>query len=109
VTSWATAFLGRDHYRRGARERVDWRNGYAPTQVQREAGLLELAVPPLRGTEEPFQPRVTGRLRTRTGDLETGIHLAGCQHLLARSARLGPLCGSQREQNSRNEPHSGPK
>jgi hypothetical protein len=34
--------------------------------------------------------------------------LAGCQHLLARSARLGPQCASQREQNSRNEPHSGP-
>jgi outer membrane protein TolC len=34
--------------------------------------------------------------------------LAGCQSLLARSARPGPLCGSQREQSSRNEPHSGP-
>jgi len=34
--------------------------------------------------------------------------LAGCQYLLARSARLGPLCRSQRVQNSRNEPHSGP-
>jgi pimeloyl-ACP methyl ester carboxylesterase len=34
--------------------------------------------------------------------------LAGCQHLLARSARLGPLCGSLREQNSHKEPHSGP-
>jgi cyclase len=33
---------------------------------------------------------------------------AGCQSLLARSARLGPLCGSQPVQNSRNEPHSGP-
>jgi hypothetical protein len=33
---------------------------------------------------------------------------AGCQYLLPRSARLGPLCGSQREQNSRYEPHSGP-
>ena len=27
---------------------------------------------------------------------------------LARSARLGPLCGSQRVQNSRNKPHGGP-
>src|SRR5262245_53664843 len=34
--------------------------------------------------------------------------LAGCQCLLPRFARLGPLCGSQRVRNSRNEPHSGP-
>jgi hypothetical protein len=33
---------------------------------------------------------------------------AGCQSLLARSARLGPLCGSQQVRNSCNEPHSGP-
>ena len=35
--------------------------------------------------------------------------LAGCQSLLARSARLGPLCGSQQVKNSRNEPYSGPR
>jgi protein ImuB len=35
--------------------------------------------------------------------------LAGCQSLLACSARLGPLCRSQRIRNSRNEPHSGPE
>ena len=34
--------------------------------------------------------------------------VAGWQYLLARSARLGPLCGRQRVQNSRNKPHSGP-
>jgi protein ImuB len=33
----------------------------------------------------------------------------GCQSLLARSARLGLLCGSQRVRNSHNEPHSGPE
>ena len=33
---------------------------------------------------------------------------AARQPLLARSARLGPLYGSQRTENSRNEPHSGP-
>jgi CheY-like chemotaxis protein len=32
----------------------------------------------------------------------------GCQYLLPRSARLGPLCELQRVQNSRNEPHSDP-
>ncbi len=35
--------------------------------------------------------------------------VSGWQCLLARFARLGPLCrSSQREQNSHNEPHSGP-
>jgi len=38
--------------------------------------------------------------------------VTGCQSLLARSARLGPLCGSdqraQTVQNPRKEPHSGP-
>jgi flavin-dependent dehydrogenase len=37
-----------------------------------------------------------------------GEPLAGWQFLLARFARLGPLCRSPRAQNSRNEPHSSP-
>jgi transposase-like protein len=71
IEAEATAFLGREHYRRGARQRVGWRNGYEPKHVQTEAGLLALALPQLRGTEEPFQPRVADRLQTRTADLES--------------------------------------
>jgi transposase-like protein len=80
IEAEATAFLGREHYRRGARHRVGWRNGYEPKQVQSEAGLLELAVPQLRRTEDPFQPKVTGRLQTRTADLESlvrGMYVRG--------------------------------
>lgn len=66
----ATAFLGRGHYRRGARQRVGWRNGYEAKRVQSEAGLLELAIPQVRGTEERFQPEVPARLGRRTEDLE---------------------------------------
>lgn len=66
----ATAFLGRGHYRRGDRPRVGWRNGYEPKQVQSEAGLLELAIPQLRGVEERFQPKVPARLGPRPEDLE---------------------------------------
>ena len=29
IEAEATAFLGREHYRRGARQRVGWRNGYS--------------------------------------------------------------------------------
>jgi nitrile hydratase accessory protein len=35
--------------------------------------------------------------------------LTGWQYLLPRFARLGPLCGSQRVRNSRNQTHSGPR
>lgn len=80
IESEATAFLGRGHYHRGARQRVGWRNGYEPKHVQSEAGSLELAVPQLRGTEEVFRPTVTERLRTRTADLESlvrGMYVRG--------------------------------
>ena len=80
IEAEATAFLGRDHYRRGDRQRVGWRNGYESKQVQSEAGALELAVPQLRGTEEAFRPTVANRLRTRTGDLESlvrGMYVRG--------------------------------
>lgn len=70
IEAEATVFLGRGHYRRGQRERVGWRNGYEPKQIQTEAGTLELAVPQLRGTDEAFRPVVPDRLRTRTADLE---------------------------------------
>src|SRR5438046_7546588 len=71
IEAEATWFLGREHYRRGERQRVGWRNGYEPKQVQSEAGPLELAVPQLRGTEEPFRPSMADRLPTRTADLES--------------------------------------
>ena len=80
IEAEATAFLGREHYRRGARQRVGWRNGYEPKQVQSEAGVLALAVPQLRGTDEAFRPTVVDRLRTRTADLESlvrGMYVRG--------------------------------
>ena len=80
IEAEATAFLGREHYRRGARQRIGWRNGYEPKQIQSEAGLLDLAVPQLRGTEEPFRPHVTEQLPTRTADLEhlvRGMYVRG--------------------------------
>src|SRR5713101_9987821 len=57
IEAEATAFLGRGHYRRGDRVRPGWRNGYEPKRVQSEAGVLDLAVPQLRGTDERFSPR----------------------------------------------------
>jgi transposase-like protein len=76
----ATAFLGREHYRRGRRLRGGWRNGYEPKGVQSEAGLLELAVPQLRATEERFRPQLAERLGRRSVDLERlvrGMYVRG--------------------------------
>lgn len=80
IEAEATAFLGRGHYRRGERQRVGWRNGYEPKHVQSEAGLLDLAVPQLRGTDEMFHPTAVDRLPTRTADLESlvrGMYVRG--------------------------------
>jgi putative transposase len=80
IEAEATAFLGRGHYRRGERQRVGWRNGYEPKHMQSEAGVLELAIPQLRGTEDAFRPRVADRLPPRTADLESlvrGMYVRG--------------------------------
>jgi transposase-like protein len=76
----ASEFLGRGHYRRGQRLRVGWRNGYEPKGVQTESGLLELAVPQLRATEERFCPKLVERLGNRSVDLEglvRGMYVRG--------------------------------
>src|SRR6266436_835426 len=80
IEAEATAFLGRGHYRRGDRVRPGWRNGYKPKRVQSEAGVLDLAVPQLRGTDERFHSTAVERLGTRTPDLEAlvrGMYVRG--------------------------------
>ena len=56
-------FLGRGHYRRGARRKNGWRNGYEPGKVKTADGLLELALPQLRATEEPFHSQLVHSFR----------------------------------------------
>src|SRR5690242_7181912 len=76
----ATTFLGREHYGRGGRLRTGWRNGYEPKGVQSEAGLMQLAVPQLRATEERFRPELVERLGSRSVDLEglvRGMYVRG--------------------------------
>ena len=76
IEAEATAFLGRGHYRRGERQRVGWRNGYEPKHVQSEAGLLEVAMPQLRGTEEAFRP--SRRTACRRAPLISRVWCAAC-------------------------------
>lgn len=57
-------FLGCGPYERGAQRRGH-RNGYEPTRVMSGEGLLELKVPQVRNTAEPFRPQMLeGRRRT---------------------------------------------
>jgi transposase-like protein len=80
IEAEATAFLGRDHYRRGDRLRDGWRNGYEPKPIQTEAGTLDLAVPQLRGTAERFSPVLPDRVGARTVELEAlvrGMYVRG--------------------------------
>src|SRR5579885_433398 len=65
IEAEATEFLGRGHYRRGARRRPGWRNGYEPKGLQTEAGLLRLEVPQLRAVETPFRPALLERMGSR--------------------------------------------
>jgi transposase-like protein len=63
-------FLGRAHYRRGARKTAGWRNGYEPKRVRTTHGLLRLSQPQVRATSVPFSSRLAKALRRRSPQLE---------------------------------------
>jgi putative transposase len=52
-------FLGRAHYRRGKRKHQGWRNGYEEGKVTTAEGFLEVALPRVRETEEPFHSHLS--------------------------------------------------
>ncbi len=62
-------FLGRAHYRRGKRRRQGWRNGYEEGKVKTAEGLLEIALPRVRETEETFRSRLAPFLREGSNTL----------------------------------------
>jgi putative transposase len=65
-----TAFLGRERYARGDRDRVGYRNGHAEVTVKTTAGPVTLERPKVRGTTEPFVSRLLGKGVSRTNALE---------------------------------------
>ncbi len=80
----ATEFLGRGRYQRGQRLRTGLRNGYEGTGIQTEAGLIDLQVPQLRGTEEAFRSGLLTRVGKRSEDLEDlvrGMYVRGLSTL----------------------------
>ena len=65
-----TEFLGRAHYQRGDRKQLGWRNGYEPKRVRTTQGVLTLAQPQVRQTEQPFSSRLAQALQSRSPHLK---------------------------------------
>lgn len=57
-------FLGRNHYRRGKRVREGYRNGYEPGNFRTANGVLQVALPQLRDTEEKFSSRLLEKIKS---------------------------------------------
>jgi putative transposase len=102
VEEEVAAFLQRARYERTPEAR-GWRNGVRPRRVQTAEGELEVAVPQVRGTAEPFLsrvlPRTKGAIRTRPpAALVVGAYVRGLSdrdvESLAAEAGLGPLSKS---------------
>ena len=71
LESEATDFLERGHYeRRGDRDFHGYRNGYEPRKIRTAEGVLEVELPQVRDTMEPFVSKLKGFLRGNTGCLE---------------------------------------
>jgi len=67
----ATDFLERGHYERhGGREFRGYRNGYEPRKLKTAEGVLEVDLPQVRDTVEPFVSKLRGFLRGNTACLE---------------------------------------
>ncbi|MDP2719918.1 MAG: IS256 family transposase [Dehalococcoidia bacterium] len=96
-------YLGRAHYHRASRRKNGWRNGYEPGKVKTADGILEIDLPQLRATGEPYHSRlaqmfrggsdVLGKMVTEmyvrglsTRDVENMFIQALGQRLLSRSS-----------------------
>jgi transposase-like protein len=65
-----TAFLGRGHYKRGARLQNGYRNGYEPADISCGEGKFEVELPQTRETEFPFRSVVLDLWQRRSENLE---------------------------------------
>lgn len=65
-----TEFLGREHYQRGERSRQGYRNGYEPKRLVTGQGVIEVGIPQVRNTEEPFHSQLLAAITNRSETLE---------------------------------------
>ena len=73
-------YLGRAHYHRGSRRKNGWRNGYEPGKVKTADGILEIDLPQLRATEEPYHSRLARMFREGSdvlGKMVTEMYVRG--------------------------------
>jgi transposase-like protein len=73
-------YLGRAHYHRGSRRKNGWRNGYEPGKVKTADGILEIDLPQLRATEEPYHSRLARMFRQGSdvlGKMVTEMYIRG--------------------------------
>jgi len=56
-------FLGRAHYQRGYRRNLGYRNGYKPRNLKSADGILQVAIPQVRDTEEDFRSQLVKKLK----------------------------------------------
>jgi transposase-like protein len=73
-------YLGRAHYRRGSRRKNGWRNGYEPGKVKTADGILEIDLPQIRATEEPYHSRLARMFREGSdvlGKMVTEMYVRG--------------------------------
>src|ERR687884_1801812 len=61
---------GRGRYQRRSEGQVGSRNGYEPARVRTAEGAFEVALPQVRGTEEPFRSSLMGFLNGNSEVLE---------------------------------------
>ncbi|MDI6788934.1 MAG: IS256 family transposase [Planctomycetota bacterium] len=56
-------FLGRGHYQRGHRINDGYRNGYKPRNLKSANGILQVAIPQVRDTDEDFRSKLVKKLK----------------------------------------------
>jgi len=75
-----TDFLGRERYER-QEEAVGYRNGYKPGRMRSAEGEIELSVPQVRETEQPYRSRLMEFFKGNTDvldDLEASLAFLRC-------------------------------
>jgi transposase-like protein len=65
-----TEVLGRAHYDLGGRGREGWRNGYEPLALKSTLGELDLKMPQVRETLEPFVSNLGPSLKTGKTEIQ---------------------------------------
>ena len=62
-------FLGRGHYKRGYRDNEGYRNGYKPRNLKSTNGILQVAVPQVRDSEEEFHSQLVKKFKNGSDSL----------------------------------------